>query len=146
VEYFRGDRPWWEFREFLKELPTQGSVYTEALRDAPETVQRVLALEEELEEEGELLRWAPPAVEWTLRDELQAGVFDRLGVLIADQRARGGGGSPKYPPPFPRPVRAVDLARSEAEAVYLAELDDEVKAAQQRWLSQQTEGGDSAQR
>jgi hypothetical protein len=95
-------------------------------------VEHVLALEED----GASPHWAPPGVEWTLRDELQAGVFDRLGVLIADERARAGGKAPQYPPPFPRPVRAVDLARSEAEAIYLTELDDEVRVAQQRWLAQ----------
>lgn len=121
----------------IDRMPAMGSQVAEARRDDPEMVERVLSLVED-----EMPPWRPQATDWTLRDELTASMFDRLGVLIAVEQARGSGKRPKVPPPFPRPVRAVDLARSAAEAEYLAELDDEVRAAQERWRAQQAENAD----
>jgi hypothetical protein len=57
--------------------------------------------------------------------------------LLEIQEATRTGKRPKAIKPFPRPVRAVDLARSELEREYLSELDDDVAAAQERWRAQQ---------
>lgn len=128
IDFFTGARPWWEFMVFLDGLPSMGSEFREAQRNAPEVVTRLL----ELSEEG-LPQWSPVGSEWTLRDELTAALFDRVGQLLSVEVARNTGKAPKPPQPFPRPVRAIDLARSELEREYLGELDDEVAAAQARW-------------
>lgn len=122
----------------LDGLPSMGSAYHEARRNAPETVERVLSLPED----GSV-QWHPPATEWTLRDELTATLVDRVGLLLAVEQAKGTGRAARVPPPFPRPVRAVDLARSAMEREYLEELEDEVAEAQARWLAQQEREGDA---
>lgn len=118
---------------FLNALPSSGSAYREALRNSPETVEALLGLEDE----DELPHWSPSGVEWTLQDELLATVVDVVTTLLSVEAARGTGRKPRSVRPFPRPVRAVDLARSQAEAEYLAELDDEVAEAQARWRAAQ---------
>lgn len=114
-----------------------GSAYREAVRNDPRVVERVLALDDD----DAVGQWRPQGADWSLRDEMTATLIDRLGQLLAVEAARGSGKKAKSPAPYPRPLRAVDLARAEAESRYLAELDDDVEAAQARWLKQQEAQG-----
>ena len=85
-------------------------------------------------------QWYPRGEDVSLTDELLMVLVDRLGALYAvesSQPLQPGGKRQKPPPAFPRPVRELDRARARAEQQYLDELDDDVKAAQQRWATQQ---------
>lgn len=123
MEYFRRQRPWWEFTALLQGLPSH-SHFVSAQRNDPQVAEWLAA-------QPERARWVPPPTEWTLGHELLAGIFDRLGEQTAvtanvSGRMRQPAQSPDR---FPRPVTAIEKAKARAEARIERELADLITAA-----------------
>jgi hypothetical protein len=76
----------------------------------------------------------------SLEVELLMRILDRLGDVAAIEASHPipkGAKRARPPEPFARPLRLIDKRRAELDAEYLSELDDEVRAAQDRWAAQQ---------
>jgi hypothetical protein len=118
-----------------------GSRYVAARRADPDLAEALLEAEEAAERAGRKpMSQAPPDSEFTRTHELITQVLDALSVLIAVEASHPlpkGAKAKKPPRPRPRPRRGVDVARQRRRTRYLAELEDEVAAAQQRWAAQQ---------
>lgn len=123
-----------------------GSHFVAARRADPDLAEAMLELQEERERQGRKPPPAtPPDAEFTRDHELLSQILDALGTLIAVEASHPlpkGTKPKKPPPPRPRPQRGVDVARVRRRNRYLAELDAEVVAAQQRWTAQQQQHSD----
>jgi hypothetical protein len=128
----------------LDRLPSMGgSRYVAARRADPDLAEAMLDLQEAAELAGRKPAAGsthPPDAEFTREHELLTQVIDLLGTLIAVEASHPlpkGAKPKKSPPPRPRPMRGVDIARARRRNRYLAELETDVEAAQQRWLAKQ---------
>lgn len=134
-DYFRGLKPWRRLLNVLDRLPAN-SQYVTAQRNDPELAELIASLPE-----AEMGRWRPPATEFSLDTSLLAEIRDRLGVvatLLGDMPlAPGVKRRSKPPPPFPRPLTAIERARAAAEAQMEADLDDMVAAAHATYEAEQ---------
>lgn len=81
----------------------------------------------------------PPLTEWTPETDALAKIADRVGTLI--EVVTGALGGTAKVPPVPRPETARDRLKTRREDEFVAGIEDDIKAAQQRWLEENPEEG-----
>lgn len=126
----------------LGRLPSLGgSHFVEAMRNDPESIQRLL--DEFGDDELKIPAWAPRGAEWDQHAELLSKIYDVLMALTAITAAHPlpeGAKRPQVPKPHPRPPREIDAIRHRRRQQQLAEMDDEVEAAKARYRAARERG------
>ena len=98
-------RRWRFLLNLIDHLP-RGTAFAEAVAEDDE-----LAAQHGFDG-GDKRRAAPPVSEFTPDVELLAALYDRIGVLIGWVAAGAGAKKPPKAQPWPRPVTAIERARS----------------------------------
>lgn len=76
----------------------------------------------------------PPLTEWTPEVDALAKVADRLGALVETVTAALGGTAKV--PPLLRPETARDRLKVRREDELVSSLEDDIRAAQERWIEE----------
>jgi hypothetical protein len=97
----------WRFLANLIDHLPRGTAFAQAVADDDE-----LAAQQVVTASGGKRKAAPPVSEYTPDVELLAALYDRLGVLIGWVAASAGAKKPPKAQPWPRPVTAIERARS----------------------------------
>lgn len=123
------ERRWRDVLGLVDLLPAD-SHYRQALLEDPEVIASILDAEErrerassfdgvEFSSEGEEVssEWTPPPATYGVVEDVLAGIFDRLGILI--QAAHGAAGArPPHMPAYPRPRTGLDVARRDRDIAW----------------------------